>query len=103
MGVSGWARLRTSKIRLRAVSAKESAHMDQAIQAAVRGLILLATACLWSASRLSAVVVIPLCVGFWTLLYLATICQVLGQPLRGEVHKKCPSGPTTHEYTSKVP
>jgi small-conductance mechanosensitive channel len=41
MGTSGWDKFKTRRKRLRAVSAKESAHIDQASQEAVRLLTLL--------------------------------------------------------------
>ncbi len=41
MGTSGWDKFRTRSTRLRAVSAKESAHIDQASNEAVRLLIIL--------------------------------------------------------------
>ena len=41
MGTSGWDKIRTRSTRLRAVSAKESAHIDQASNEAVRLLTLL--------------------------------------------------------------
>src|SRR5215218_5880706 len=39
MGTSGWDKFKTRRNRLRAVSAKERAHIDQASQEAVRLLI----------------------------------------------------------------
>jgi hypothetical protein len=41
MGTSGWDKFKTRRNRLRAVSAKESAHIDHASQEAVRLLIIL--------------------------------------------------------------
>jgi hypothetical protein len=41
MGISGWERVRAKRRRLKAVSAKESAHTDQASQEAVRLLTIL--------------------------------------------------------------
>ena len=41
MGTSGWDKFKTRRKRLRAVSAKERAHIDQASQVAVRLLTLL--------------------------------------------------------------
>jgi hypothetical protein len=41
MGTPGWERVRAKRRRLKAVSAKESAHADQASQEAVRLLTIL--------------------------------------------------------------
>src|ERR687894_273257 len=76
MGTSGWEKFRTRRRKLRAVSAKEVAHMDQANLAAVRLLIPPTTRSCCLAPSVT------------TSLYSTTVSQALRQTLRASFSER---------------
>ena len=93
MGTSGWDKFKTSRKRLRAVSAKERAHIDQASQEAVRLLLTLLLLLLVLASYYIKLIIADCC--------FACTPRVTTYRVRYRSVVGCPVG-SIHLITDKV-